>query len=98
MFGPKPPVSTQNGSAPAGALMRWAATAARNLAIDQWRAESRHGAVPLQETASAIDVDETVEHRLRLEAVGQSWMQLSQRDRDALRSGALGTKASSRTE
>src|SRR5205823_10546499 len=48
--------------------------------------------------ASAVDVDETVEHRLRLEAVGQSWMQLSQRDREALRSGALGTKASSRRE
>lgn len=79
-------------------LMRWAATAARNLAIDQWRADSRYRAVPLEEAASAVDVDETVEHRLRLEAVGQSWMQLSQRDRDALRSGALGTKASSRTE
>jgi hypothetical protein len=79
-------------------LMRWAATAARNLAIDQWRADSRYGAVPLEEAASAVDVDETVEHRLRLEAVGQSWMQLSERDREALRSGALGTKASSRSE
>src|SRR5205823_4810376 len=79
-------------------LMRWAATAARNLAIDQWRADSRYGAVPLEEAASAIDVDETVEHRLRLEAVGQSWMRLSERDRDALRSGALGTKAASRSE
>jgi hypothetical protein len=79
-------------------LMRWAATAARNLAIDQWRADSRYRAVPLEEAASAVDVDETVEHRLRLEAVGHSWMQLSQRDRDALRSGALGTKAGSRSE
>jgi hypothetical protein len=79
-------------------LMRWAATAARNLAIDQWRADSRYGAVPLEEAASAVDVDATVEHRLRLEAVGDSWMRLSERDREALRSGALGTKASSRTE
>jgi hypothetical protein len=79
-------------------LMRWAATAARNLAIDEWRANSRYGAAPLEEVPSTVDVDETVEHRLRLEAVGQSWMRLSERDREALKTGALGTKAASRRE
>ena len=79
-------------------LMRWAATAARHLAIDNWRAQVRRPTVPLEDAPCPVGLDEVLDHRERLAAVMRSWPHLSELDRHALSSQVRGAEAVSRKE
>ena len=79
-------------------LMRWAATVARHLAVDNWRAQVRRPTVPLEDAPCLVGLDEVLEHRQRLAAVMRSWPHLSDFDRHALTGPARGAEAATRKE
>src|SRR4051794_33422539 len=72
-------------------LFPWAVTAARNLAVDAWRAEARLHAVAEvgdgHDRPAVNDVSSVVEHRPTLQRVGLAMARLSTAEREAIISG-----------